>query len=293
MNSCPAHTKTAAEIYRNHGIRKSRRKQPTPPKITADDVMRQLLFDPDLLLEDIGYLLRQRTAKLHQKIQPQRLLAIQDNPRIKAWLSLDSPYLLLVNGNSTSHLDLSTSFFSAKIMNTLMQHISQSRENIEIIPIAYFCGQHQHYHRDVAASPAELAMSLLLQLVNSHNDFQPEVLQMCLEKTNHDDLASIFDSLTRLLDILPVETMVFVIIDGVEHFSRPEERRDGLREIFHQLIKIFREQRGAKVKLLFTSTQKAVMLEELGLIMDDEIVNIPKSPPPRGQPNDRNMLIEL
>lgn len=87
--------------------------------------------------------------------------------------------------------------------------------------------------------------------------------------------------------------MVFVIIDGVEHFNRPDERRAGLREVCSQLVQMFREQRGAKVKLLFTSTQKAVMLEELGLIMDDEIVNIPKSPPSRGQPNERNMSIEL
>lgn len=220
-------------------------------------------------------------------------MAIQDNPRIKAWLSLDSPSLLLINGNSTSHLDLSTSFFSAKIMNTLMEHFSQPLENIEIIPLAYFCGQHQHYYTEVAASPTELAMSLLLQLINSHRDFEPDVLQKCLKKTNYDDLGSILNSLERLLDSLPLEAMVFVIIDGVEHFTRPDKRRDGLREIFIQLVHLFREQRGAKVKLLFTSTQKAVMLEELGLIMDDEIVNIPKSPPPRGQPNDRNILIEL
>lgn len=87
--------------------------------------------------------------------------------------------------------------------------------------------------------------------------------------------------------------MVFVIIDGVEHFSRPDERRAGLGEVCSQLVQLFREQRGAKVKLLFTSTQKAVMLEELGLLMDDEIVNIPKSPPPGGQPNERNISIEL
>lgn len=115
---------------------------------------------------DVDDLLRQGTATLHQKLQPNRLQAIQDNPRVRAWLSLDSSLLLLLNGNSTSHLDLSTSFFCAKIMDILMQQASKSQENIEIIPLAYFCVQHKSYSRDVAAHPAELAMSLLLQLVS-------------------------------------------------------------------------------------------------------------------------------
>lgn len=87
--------------------------------------------------------------------------------------------------------------------------------------------------------------------------------------------------------------MVFVIVDSTEHFARPEERRKEFGEVCFQLVQIFREQRGVKVKLLFTSAQKAVMIEELGLIMDDEIVNIPKSPPPRGRPDDRSTLIEF
>lgn len=87
--------------------------------------------------------------------------------------------------------------------------------------------------------------------------------------------------------------MVFIVIDGVEHFTRTDGRKRVFREVCSQLIQVFREQRGATLKLLFTCSQRAVMLEELGLIMDDEIVNIPKSPPPRGQSNDRNILIEL
>lgn len=134
--------------------------------MTAEDVLAGLLFDEDLVARDVEDLLRQGTTTLHQRLQPHRLQAIQDNPRIRAWLSLDSPSLLLVNGNSTSHLDLSTSFFSAKVMDTMMQQSSQPHKDIEIIPLAYFCVQHKNYSKDVAAHPAELAMSLLLQLVS-------------------------------------------------------------------------------------------------------------------------------
>lgn len=242
--------------------------------------MHEFSFDPDLVPGDMEYLLRQGTASLHQQLQPHRLRALQDNPRIKVWLSLDSPSLLLVNGNSNSPLDLSTAFFSAKIINTLMHHGSQPHRNIEIIPLAYFCGQHQDYQSGVAASPAGLAMSLLLQLVDTHRDFESEVLQRCLDKTVPDDPRSVLDSLATLLGHLPREAMVFVVIDGVEHFSRPAERKMRFREVVGRLVHLFREQQGAKVKLLFTSVQEAGVLEDMGLIMDDEIVNVAKSPPP-------------
>lgn len=98
------------------------------------------------------------------------------------------------------------------------------------------------------------------------------------------------ESLALLLDGLPKEAVVFIVIDGVEHFTRPDGRKSGLREVCSHLIQVFREQRRAKLKLLFTCAQRAIVIEELGLIMDDEIVNIPKSPPPRGQPK---ILTEL
>lgn len=101
------------------------------------------------------------------------------------------------------------------------------------------------------------------------------------------------ESLVRLLDGLPLEAMVYLIVDGIEHFTRPDGGRRQLYEVCSQPVQVFRIKRGAKVKLLFTSTQKSVMLEELGLLMGDKIVNIPESPPPRGQPNDRNISLEL
>ncbi|KAK2599646.1 hypothetical protein N8I77_011382 [Diaporthe amygdali] len=278
-------------VHQHHDLRKSIPKQLTPLKISAEDVLEQLLFDPHLVFQDMKNLLRQGTSSLNRKLQPHRLLAIQQNPRIKAWLSLDSPSLLLLNGNSTSHLDLSTSFFSAKVMDTLMQQASESHKNIEIISLAYFCGQHQNYSRDVAASPAELAMSLFLQLVNGHRDFEPNVLQRCLDKTVPYDIGSITESLSRLLNHLQTDAMVFVIIDGIEHFSRPDERKRGFCKVLSQLVRLFREQREAKVKLLFTSAQRGIVLEGLGLLMDDEIVDVPKNPPPRAVPNDQKMLM--
>lgn len=242
--------------------------------------MHQFLFDPDLVPRDMEYLLRQGTVSLQQQLQPHRLRALQDNPRIKAWLSLDNSSLLLVNGNSNSPQDLSTAFFSAKIVNTLIHHGSQPRRNIEIIPLAYFCGQHQDSQSGIAASPSGLAMSLLLQLVDTHREFESEVLQKCLEKTAPDNLGSVLDSMATLLGHLPLEAMVFVVIDGVEHFSRPDERKMKFCELVSRLVHLFRGQQGAKVKLLLTSAQEAGVLEDMGLIMDDEIVNIAKSPPP-------------
>lgn len=126
---------------------------------------------------------------------------------------------------------------------------------------------------------------------DNHRNFEPQLLQKCLDETVPYDITSIAGSLARLLDGLPPEAMVFIIIDGIEHFTRPDERRRGLVDVFSRLIPVLRKERGAKVKLLCASAQKAVMLEELELFMDDEIVSIPKSPPPRARPDDRHTLL--
>lgn len=133
--------------------------------------------------------------------------------------------------------------------------------------------------------------SLLTNSRDNHRNFEPQLLQNCLDETVPYDITSIVGSLARLLDGLTPEAMVLIIIDGIEHFARPDERRIRLVDVFSELIPVLRKERGAKVKLLCTSAQKAVILEELDLIMDDEIVTIPKNPPPRGRPDDRHTLL--
>lgn len=247
---------------------------------SARNVLSELMYEPGLVPRDIDDILRQSTMPLHHRLQPRRVTAIQENPRVQAWLTLDESSILLVNGNAASHLDLSTSFFSARVVRTLAEQPSQYRENIEIVPLAYFCGQHQDFLRDAAASPSELAMSLLLQLVDRHREFDAADLRRCLDDTDPKNVESIMESLGALLGHLPSRAIVYLVVDGVEHFARPDLRKAEFQDVLIKVVNLFQFQKRAKLKILFTSTQRGVLLDDLNLLADDEIVNIPMSPPP-------------
>lgn len=253
---------------------------PKNPSISAETVLNELMYEPDLVPRDIDTILRQGTMPLHHKLQPRRVTAIQENPRVQAWLTLDESSILMVNGNSASHLDLSTSFFSARVVRTLVEQASQYQGNLEIVSLAYFCGQHQNFTQDAAASPSELGMSLLLQLVDRHREFDAADLRLCLDDTDPNSVGSIFESLGTLLGHLPSRAIVYLVLDGVEHFARPDLRRAEFQDVLVQLVDMFQVQKRAKLKILFTSAQRAVLLDDLDLLADDEIVNIPMSPPP-------------
>lgn len=253
---------------------------PENPFISTEIVLSELMYESDLVPRDIDDILRQGTMPLHHRLQPRRVTAIQENPRVQAWLTLDESSILLVNGNAASHLDLSTSFFSARVVRTLVEQASQNRENLEIVSLAYFCGQHQNFSRDAAASPSELAMSLLLQLVDRHGEFDAVDLRRCLEDTDPKNVGSIMKSLGTLLAHLSSRAIVYLVVDGVEHFTRPDLRRAEFQDVLVQLVDLFQLQKRAKLKILFTCTQRGVLLEDLDLLAENEIVNIPMSPPP-------------
>ena len=66
-------------------------------------------------------------------------------------------------------------------MRSLLQDARRS-PSVELVVLAYFCRRHWDYRRDEAGSPDEMAMSLLLQLVDRYCGFEPRALQECLGK---------------------------------------------------------------------------------------------------------------
>lgn len=113
--------KAFAEIYRNPSHYTSCPSHIISFETMAHTILCNFEFDQDLVPNDVEHLLQQGTASAKKPIQPHRLRALQDNSRIKEWLSVGRPSLLPVNGNAASQADYTATFFSAKITNTLMQ----------------------------------------------------------------------------------------------------------------------------------------------------------------------------
>jgi hypothetical protein len=206
------------------------------------------------------------------------VLAAQKNPRMLAWLTLDESSLLLVNGGADP-ASQSVSFVSAKVVRSLQVQDLRQNPSMELVTLAYFCGRHWDYRRDAAGSPDELAMSLLLQLVDQYRAFEPRALQECLDKAVPHDVAAICEVLQSLLDQLPNNAVVFLVIDGLHSFSNPPERQRQMREVVELLVDIYRKQSRPILKFLFAGPTRS-NLEEL--FEAGEIVDLPLNPPPSG-----------
>ncbi|KAK8099950.1 hypothetical protein PG999_010324 [Apiospora kogelbergensis] len=265
-------------------LRNMKKKSPSL-EITAKDILKKLQYDPSLISQDIEALVRLSRPSCIAPINTDRVHAIRRNTRMRAWLTVDEPCLYLLNGGAETS-DTSTSFIMAKIAGTLLQQQQrQSRKShsaMEVIVLAYFCSQHQNYYRDAAASPSELAMSLLLQLIDKYAGFSRAALQDCLDRTDPEDISSICDSLRCLLEELPSEAVVYLVVDGIAYFATPQERMDGMRELMGILVEVFHDNVSATLKFIFSSPARSAFLEDL--FEEDEILNIPRDPPPANGP---------
>ncbi|KAK8034072.1 hypothetical protein PG993_009067 [Apiospora rasikravindrae] len=267
-------------------LENTQRPSSSSPSITAKDILEEFQYDQALIPQDIKVLLRMSLpSNTVSSIDMNRVHAIQRNPRLHVWLSDDAPYLYLLNGGAQVAADVSTSFVMAKIASTLLQQLQQRRSSasaMEVIVLAYFCGQHQNYYRDTAASPSELVMSLLLQLIDKYSGYSSTTLQDCLDRTDPQDISSICDSLRCLFEELPSDAVIYLVIDGIAHFTSPRERMEGMQEVIELLVETFRGKVSATLKFIFSSPTRSSFLEDL--FEEDEILNIPRDPPPASGP---------
>jgi len=261
-----------------------RRKSPSNNMI-EDIILCDFCYDSEMMPTDCGDILRillpSRRPNSTKDFDEQRVVAIQSNPRIRAWLVLAQPSMLLVNGRTSSQPRSEVSVVSAKVAKRLLElHESQRQmgnslvqrraSSPVVIPLIFFCGQHRDWRRDPNGNPSELAMSLLLQLVDRGREVLPAAaLQRFRQVTNPEKISSICSSLRALIGSLKSNAFVVIIIDGLKFFSQPEERHEQTRDVVSRLVSLFRDRpTDATLKFLFMSTTRSESLEDL--FEDDE-----------------------
>ncbi|RYP71844.1 hypothetical protein DL771_004556 [Monosporascus sp. 5C6A] len=268
------------------------------PDSYVDEVLRDFCYEADMAYRDCDNILKMLSPSRRQStgkdFDEERVVAVQSNPRLRAWLVLNQPSMLLLNGRCHSQPKSEVSLVSAKIASRLLelhsdQDIRQEKDAPRVIPLLFFCGEHRDWRRDPNGSPAELAMSMLLQLVDRGRGIIPrQALEQFREGTLPENIDSICASLQALIGSLQGRGGVFVvvIIDGIKFFSQPSWREQQTRTVLSTLVSLFRG-RGweasmpasipATLKFLFTSTARTEALEDL--FDGDEILHIQRSLP--------------
>ena len=259
---------------------KSKQRQ-EEPSVSAKRILEHFLYDPELVVKDYSALKRQIKDTGRVELDVDRLKALQTNYSLRAFLTINEPSLILLNGRADVRPDSEVSVFTAHVVDRLLQQYEEQKRQqnppVVIIPAAFFCGRHRDYRNDVNAEPEEAAMSLLLQLIDRLGAaISPSVLQACYEKIDPRGMTSICEALDILITSLKSDVFVFIVMDGLRYFFLPPERAEKTRELVSRLVQIYRKSASATLKFLFANPTKAEFVEDL--FEEYECVNIARNP---------------
>ncbi|KAL9074010.1 MAG: hypothetical protein Q9157_004551 [Trypethelium eluteriae] len=231
-------------------------KQKSLPNLEPGDVLSHFSYEPDLVAEDCNSLKQQLHGFRGAHIDTNRLAALQSNVRLRAWLTINEPSAILLNGRACRPRDSEVSQFSVKIIESLLEQHEASGTSetpkVALIPLAFFCGQHRDWHQDSNGAPEEVAMSLLLQLIDR-----------CRERLDQ--------------SVLHQNVILVLILDDLLSFSKPRERCEKTRELISRLVETYRKQPTATLKLLFSSPMRSDFVEDL--FDESERLDIPRHLP--------------
>jgi hypothetical protein len=146
--------------------------------------------------------------------------------------------------------------------------------------VAFFCGQHRDWQLDSNGNPEELAMSLLLQLIDlGRREVDPAILQKCYDTLRPDSISSIFSAVDDVVSSMGSSAVVIIIVDGVRFFAQPRERCTAMRKVITRLIRLYRENTAGKavLKVLLSSPTRSEFIEDL--FFDEEILELPRDLP--------------
>ena len=197
------------------------------------------------------------TDDLQRCLDNGRLLSFEDQDRVKwimrsdrfhQWLNHAKSKSILINGNSAGAKIFSpTTFLSAKLLETL--------GNIEqIVTCKYFCSLHATSVDKSKEGPIGLIKSFIAQLLVRENqtwDLTFLTREDLIEIENDNDLSTLANTLSRLIQQLPNMTLVFWTIDGATFYERGDWRPAFL-EAIEVLLDIMAACGHVVIKLLLT-----------------------------------------
>lgn len=242
-------------------------------------LLANFFYERDLVINDYQALMKLLSPQRNSGTNHDRILAIEATFRVQAWLVIDEPSLLLIDGRAESRRDVEVSVFVARIVHQL--HCWQAEvdefgpDAPEIVPVAFFCGRHRQ-RQDTNSNPTELAMSLLLQLIDRHRaGFRPSLIQKLGLELDPRNMSSICSKVEELIMKLRKNVVLILLVDGLIHFTQDEVQTSQTRELISCLIGIYRKRPAATLKLLFSSPTRPDFVEDL--FLEKELLRLPRS----------------
>ncbi|KAK1758204.1 hypothetical protein QBC47DRAFT_410917 [Echria macrotheca] len=243
--------------------RRRRKAPPAEPTLDAAAVLADVGFNADLVPGD--GLNIQRGARLSTP-GDQLVIDITSHVRLQALVEVPSSAILLIEGGSNGRHESRgpISVAAARIFAAL----ARFREtNPSLYALAYFCSEHPSFRNGLGGTAMALVITLLLQLIDQHRDFDTDLLREFHEavmdvpdEPTEDDVGGFCDLLQRCVLALPEEATLFIVVEGIAFFEGPRKRTQHTRLVLEQLLELGSDdgmEGRARVKCLFTTPARS------------------------------------
>ena len=212
---------------------------------SVQQVVRILASSPEVASQDLQQILRE--GELFSTNVQAQASAFMGSQKLQDWLSSLTSSCLFAQVESGDDNPVSAlSFVSSLLYQTL-----QASERT--LPLHYVCGLHTDQSHDTFPCAEGMLQSLLVQLLvgseyeNFSLDFVDDALFHRLKNADLVALCTVFEA---LIDQLPPNTILFVIVDGISYYET-QDRVQGTCYAISKFVEIA-ETAGKVMKLLVT-----------------------------------------
>ena len=240
------------------------------PGLDAATVLADVGFRPDLVPADGRNILRDaRLTPPDEQLAEEMLHHV----RVRALVEAPAGAVLLVEGGQGARHEPRgpVAVAAARTVAALTRARQEAgrhqvgRHPPSVSVLAYFCSEHAS-PREGFGTALALVITLLLQLVDQHRAFAPELLAECRDavlgappKPSAEDLEGFCELLESFVRALPAEATVFCVVEGLAFFEGPRVRTNHMRIVLETLLRLGREEGDGcrNVKCLFTTPARS------------------------------------
>ena len=150
-----------------------------------------------------------------------RAAYVMQSKALQSWLQEPDSSALLINGHCASvNLRSPLSFVCAKLWKALYHARKYGSATLEsiIIDLHFFCGEHSSSGESLYHTPDRVLQNLLAQFLLQYKGFDLSLIKG-IKKLDSVDMTTLGRILGKLLAQLPSKTMVFCLVDTLEHYS--------------------------------------------------------------------------
>ncbi|KAF4631665.1 hypothetical protein G7Y89_g6464 [Cudoniella acicularis] len=202
---------------------------------------------------------------------------VLDSRQLFHWLHPDTSSILVINAGlaSTQRRSLG-GFICADICHSLRKMKVEKP-----IILNFFCGEHRDSSEDPDANPAGIINSMLSQLLQQYDRFDPALLRRFTFLDN-EDVTQLCAKLSQLIRSLPPPLVVFCVIDRL--FLYDDERRGAdAAELLRRLVKLSKPRQGrgdhCRFKVLLTGSGRWIAKAVTEGLARDCVLTIPDRVP--------------